>query len=172
MRFQWRSSDTETTLEAVLPPFVGGLSPEIGLRIMRPTLQRHAIALALALPFLLLSTQDAEAQRRGKKAKQEAKVTAEITVGFTLTVAVREHIREYYTANPRPELDALPPGIRKRLAKGKPLPPGIAKKVAPKELRSKVEAPDGYELVEVGLDVLLVEVATGIIHDILMDVIR
>jgi hypothetical protein len=31
---------------------------------------------------------------------------------------------------------------------------------------------DGYELVEVGLDVFLVEVATSIIHDVLMDVIR
>ena len=139
---------------------------------MRATLQRHAIGLALVLPFLLLSAQDAESQRRGKKAKEEAKVTAEITAEFTLTIGVREQIREYYMANPQPELDALPPGIRKRLAKGKPLPPGIAKKVAPKELWSKVTVPEEYELVEVGLDVLLVEVATGIIHDILMDVIR
>ncbi len=72
---------------------------------MRTTLQRHAIGLALALPFFLLSTQDAEGQRRGKKAKEEAKVTAEITAEFTLTIGVREQIREYYTANPQPELD-------------------------------------------------------------------
>ena len=62
---------------------------------MRATLQRHAIGLALVLPFLLLSTQDAEGQRRGKKAKEEAKVTAEITAEFTLTIGVREQIREY-----------------------------------------------------------------------------
>ena len=68
--------------------------------------------------------------------------------------------------------EALPPGIRRRLEQGKPLPPGIAKKVAPAELRSRVRLPDGYQLVEVGLDVLLVEVATDIVHDILHDVIR
>ena len=89
---------------------------------MRATLQRHAIGLALVLPFLLLSTQDAESQRRGKKAKEEAKITAEITAEFTLTIGVREQIREYYMANPQPELDALPPGIRKRLAKGEAPP--------------------------------------------------
>jgi hypothetical protein len=31
---------------------------------------------------------------------------------------------------------------------------------------------EGFEIVEVGLDVLLVEVATGVIHDVLMDIIR
>ena len=139
---------------------------------MRATLQRHAIALVLALPLMLLTTQDVEAQRRGKKPKAEAKVTAQITAEFTFSLGDRDLIHAYYTSNPPPELDALPPGLRKKLAKGKPLPPGIAKKVSPKELRSKLTVPNGYELVEVGLDVLLVEVATGIIHDILMDVIR
>jgi hypothetical protein len=66
----------------------------------------------------------------------------------------------------------LPPGIRRNLARGKPLPPGIAKRNVPAELRSRVGIADGYELVEVGLDVFLVEVATSIIHDVLMDVIR
>jgi hypothetical protein len=69
-------------------------------------------------------------------------------------------------------VEALPPGIRKRLARGKPLPPGIAKKVAPAGLRSRVRLADGYALVEVGLDVLLVEVATSIVHDILTDAVR
>ena len=45
-------------------------------------------------------------------------------------------------------------------------------KSAPDELRAQVDLPEGYELVEVGLDVFLVEVATSIIHDVLMDIIR
>ena len=143
---------------------------------MRATLQRHALTLVLAVPFFLLSTEGADAQRRGNKAKAEVKVTAEITAGitaeFTLSIGDREQIREYYTSNPQPESEVLPPGMRNRLGKGKPLPPGIAKKVAPQELQSKLTVSHEYELVEVGLDVLLVEVATGIIHDILMDVIR
>ena len=52
------------------------------------------------------------------------------------------------------------------------LPPGIAKQVAPAGLRSRVRLPDGYEIIEVGLDVLLVEIATSIVHDVLMDVVR
>ena len=52
------------------------------------------------------------------------------------------------------------------------LPPGIAKRSPPPEILARVDLPGGYELVEVGLDVVLVEAATGIIHDVLMDVIR
>ena len=39
-------------------------------------------------------------------------------------------------------------------------------------LDSGVTVPEKFEIIEVGLDVLLVEVATGIIHDVLMDIIR
>ena len=139
---------------------------------MRATLQRNALALVLVVPFFLCSVGDAEGQSRGNRAKAEVKVTEDITLEFTLSIGVREQIREYYTSNPQLGLEALPPGIRKRIAKGKPLPPGIAKKASPQALRSALTLPDGYELVEVGVDVLLVELATDIIHDILMDVIR
>ena len=52
------------------------------------------------------------------------------------------------------------------------MPPGIAKRFAPDALRSSLSVPPRYDVIEVGWDVLLVEVATGIIHDVLMDVIR
>ncbi len=84
----------------------------------------------------------------------------------------RERIREFYVSHQQPAAKPLPPGIRKRLARGKPLPPGIAKQTLPSRLESGLPTRDGYERVQVGVDVLLVEVATGIIHDILMDVIR
>jgi hypothetical protein len=51
----------------------------------------------------------------------------------------------------------LPPGIAKNLARGKPLPPGIAKQ----------RLPDGL----VDGKVLLVEIATQVIHDILTDIV-
>ena len=66
----------------------------------------------------------------------------------------------------------MPPGIRRRLERGRPLPPGIAKKMPPPELQSRVELPAGFEIVEVGLDVLLVESATNIVHDVLQDIVR
>ena len=80
--------------------------------------------------------------------------------------------KAYYTSNPTPGLEALPPGQRKNLARGKPMPPGIAKRFPPDALRSSLSVPPQYDVIVVGWDVLLVEVATGIIHDVLMDVIR
>ena len=88
-----------------------------------------------------------------------------------LSVEVVTRIQEYYDSH-RVEAEALPPGIRRRVAQGKPLPPGIARKMAPEELHSMVSLPDGYRLMEVGLDVVLVEVATNVVHDVLMGVIR
>jgi Ni/Co efflux regulator RcnB len=49
---------------------------------------------------------------------------------------------------------ALPPGIRKNLARGKPIPPGIA----------------GYEWAVYGSDLVLVATATAVIADVLFDV--
>ena len=66
----------------------------------------------------------------------------------------------------------LPPGIAKNLARGKPLPPGIAKQVLPQGLVALLPpVPHGYERIIVDEKVLLVEVATHVIHDILVDVI-
>ena len=66
----------------------------------------------------------------------------------------------------------LPPGIAKNLARGKPLPPGIAKRYLPGDLRHALPAPhNGYERLIIDGKVLLVEIATGVIHDILMDAV-
>lgn len=66
----------------------------------------------------------------------------------------------------------LPPGIAKNLARGKPLPPGIAKQQLPGDLvRRLPPAHPGYERVIVDGRVLLVEVATQMIHDMLMDAV-
>jgi Ni/Co efflux regulator RcnB len=61
----------------------------------------------------------------------------------------------------------LPPGIAKNLARGKPLPPGIAKQRLPDGL----SPPRGYERIIVDGKVLLVEIATQVIHDILTDIV-
>ena len=67
---------------------------------------------------------------------------------------------------------SLPPGIAKNLQRGKALPPGIAKQTLPGGLVSLLPAPpSGFERVEVDGKVLLVEVATQIIHDVLEDLI-
>lgn len=119
-----------------------------------------------ALLLLFLLSTPAQAQERGRDKG------ASVSVEVVLTSGERDTIRDFYAGAGDQRAESLPPGIRKNLARGKPLPPGIAKKQVPGELRSRLGLPDGYEVVEVGLDVLLVEVATGVIHDLLMDVIR
>ncbi len=66
----------------------------------------------------------------------------------------------------------LPPGIEKNLQRGKPLPPGIAKQALPSGLVSRLPPPPkGFERIEIAGKVLLVEIATQVIHDILEDVV-
>ena len=66
----------------------------------------------------------------------------------------------------------LPPGIAKNLARGKTLPPGIAKRYLPPGLVSALPPPPrGFERVIVDGRVLLVEVATQVVHDVLTDLI-
>jgi hypothetical protein len=65
---------------------------------------------------------------------------------------------------------SLPPGIAKNLARGKPLPPGIAKNFDSR-LTSRLPHYDGYEWKQIGRDVVLVAVATGIIYEILRNVL-
>ncbi|WP_232818161.1 anti-virulence regulator CigR family protein [Zobellella maritima] len=64
------------------------------------------------------------------------------------------------------DYEALPPGIRMNLKRGKPLPPGIAKQFDP-HLYSRLPHYDGYEWHRVGRDAVLVEIATRNIHLIL-----
>jgi hypothetical protein len=66
----------------------------------------------------------------------------------------------------------LPPGIAKNLAAGKALPPGIAKQNLPLGLNAELPAPPkGYERLIVDGKVLLVEIATRMIHDVLTDIV-
>jgi hypothetical protein len=66
----------------------------------------------------------------------------------------------------------LPPGIAKNLQRGKPLPPGIAKQTLPSGLLAMLPPPPkGFERIEIAGKVLLVEIATQVIHDVLEDVV-
>ena len=66
----------------------------------------------------------------------------------------------------------LPPGIAKNLARGKPLPPGIAKQALPYDLRRALPpVRDGYERIVVDGKILLVEIATQIVRDVLIDIV-
>ena len=66
----------------------------------------------------------------------------------------------------------LPPGIAKNLKRGKPLPPGIAKQQLPADLVAALPpVPRGYERVILDGRVVLVEIATQVIRDVLTDLV-
>ena len=66
----------------------------------------------------------------------------------------------------------LPPGIARNLAIGKPLPPGIAKQNVTHDILLRLPPlSEGYEYVVVAGKILLIAIATQIVHDILEDVL-
>lgn len=132
-----------------------------------------ATSLVLGVSLLLATPASGFAQGRDKgPPDRDGRPSAVAASSTSLSPDIRVLIEDFYATREPVGAEALPPGIRKRLARGKPLPPGIAKRFLPGDLRSRLELPRGYEIVEVGLDVLLVEVATNIVHDVLIDVVR
>ena len=123
----------------------------------------RALMLAAALSAAVLAPHAAAA-----KPPQREQASA---IDIVFTEVEKRLIREYY-ATRAVDVDSLPPGIRKRLARGKPLPPGIAKRFLPGELEVRLPAHAGTVRRVVGDDVVLVAAATGVILDILFDVIK
>jgi hypothetical protein len=128
----------------------------------------------LALLWGCTSTGVAVAERPAP-ASSPAQATAQpATVGFSADEV--RIIRDYYADLGTPgsrkgKSKGLPPGIAKNLARGKPLPPGIAKQVLPNDLLLRLPAPpDGYERIIVAGKILLIELGTQIVRDILTDV--
>ena len=67
---------------------------------------------------------------------------------------------------------ALPPGIAKNLARGKPLPPGIAKKSAPSSIVRELPTYPDYEWKRCGTDLVLVHIATQIVAEVLANIFK
>lgn len=86
---------------------------------------------------------------------------AGITVDVVRQIAVQHQATGYAS---------LPPGIRKNLARGKPLPPGIAKKAVPQGVLDRLPHYAGYEWEAVGSDLVLKRIAGAVIADILVGV--
>lgn len=93
-----------------------------------------------------------------------------------LSAADAQLIRDYYAGSKpgkgRGKKGGLPPGIAKNLRRGKPLPPGIAKQHLPQDLLSRLpRAADGFEYVIVAGKLLLVEIATQVIREVLLEAV-
>jgi hypothetical protein len=100
-----------------------------------------------------------------------------VQVGFSdgEISTIRAYYRDHGSVQPgkgKKGAKGLPPGIAKNLQRGKPLPPGIAKQVLPTGLITLLPpVPHGFERIEIAGKILLVEIATQVIHDVLEDVI-
>lgn len=141
----------------------------------RSALSRIAlIALAAAVVPALADPPEGKGKNRNKphpEARGESSADAGALVVAGITAAVAHRLA----------LDAgvrmggykpLPPGIRKNLARGKPLPPGIAKKAAPSAMLGRLPHHPGYEWRTAGTDLVLVQIGTAIVADVLRDVFR
>lgn len=68
--------------------------------------------------------------------------------------------------------DSLPPGLQKQLDKNGRLPPGLAKRDLPADLAAKLpKRSDDQEVSVVEGDVVLIDKATGVILDVIKDVV-
>lgn len=102
----------------------------------------------------------------------------EIGVDVVFTDGEASMIRAYYREHVVPHNGkkeghkGLPSGIAKNLQRGKRLPPGIAKQALPTGLNEQLPPPpNGFERIVLSGKVLLVEIATQVIHDVLDDII-
>ena len=68
--------------------------------------------------------------------------------------------------------DQLPPGLAKQLDQNGALPPGLAKRDLPSDLESALPRRIDEEFYIVDEDVVLVERATGVVLDIIRNVVR
>lgn len=100
----------------------------------------------------------------GKDADANVSVTLS-TAGISISTA-----RGYAVQAGATGYGSLPPGIRKNLARGKPLPPGIAKKMVPGPMLTRLPVHPGYEWRVAGNDLVLIAIATGIVADVLAGV--
>jgi Ni/Co efflux regulator RcnB len=130
--------------------------------------------LALVLVAVLAATTaDARQNDRGGPKVRNAREGREVEVVVRaggVNVTLQNTIRTYYADKPK-KARGLPPGQARKYARGKRLPPGIAKQALPPDLERRLTVPPGHQYVVVDSDVLLIAVSTGIVVDILLDVL-
>lgn len=123
---------------------------------MRRLLLVSALALAVALPAA---------------AKPPHKSPEPVSAVRVFSDLERHLIVEYYQSQ-HGRAGGLPPGIAKKVARGGAAPPGLARQRLPRELELRLPPPPrGYERVVIDGRVVLVEIASQVVHDVLTDII-
>jgi hypothetical protein len=102
-----------------------------------------------------------------KKDQDDSEFSLEFLVDFTSDDA-RRYAREAGLVGQK----SLPPGIRKNLARGKPLPPGIAKRSMPDSFLKKLPRHDDYEWRMAGADLVLIARSDNVVVEIAADIFK
>jgi hypothetical protein len=136
-------------------------------------------ALSLLLAAALIVPGPAFAGNKGKKAHNAPPEQIHLNQATVALITVTERTVIFdYVSQYRGALAAtpgnaqpLPPGIAKKVARGGTLPPGIAKRYLPNDLVMQLPPRPGCQWVIVDNDIVLIAAATGLIVDILADVL-
>jgi len=130
-----------------------------------PVMFRPAIVVMLLTTASLCVFESAAAQERQRGRRERVETTDSTHASFSN--AERQIFVDYFSAH-EIEVEPLPPGIAKNLARGKALPPGIAKRRLPTDLLARLPAREGveFEVTIFGDRIVLLE-AGGLVVDIL-----
>lgn len=83
---------------------------------------------------------------------------------YLLTEEMREEIQA--------QIGTLPPGIQRRLARGRALPPGIAKKVTlPEQVNEEIGLDENLEITILGEDIAIIDPVTDLVVDLLQGIL-
>lgn len=101
-----------------------------------------------------------------------AVTTSRIVLTSDQVTAVRAYFERNRPSRGRGRNGGLPPGVARNLERGKPLPPGIARQYLPNDLVVILPALDrSLEYVVAAGKLLLVDAATQVVRDVLIDVL-
>jgi hypothetical protein len=123
------------------------------------------VALSLLLAAALTVPTPAFAGNKGKKALNTPPEQIHMNQATVALITVTERTIIFDYVNQYRDTLVLAPGS------AKPLPPGIAKRYLPQDLLGQLPPRPGYQWVVVDNDVALIAVATGLIVDILADIL-
>lgn len=133
------------------------------------------LAAVLGLTATAVLADPPEGKGKGKHKKGDSAESATASTSSLVTAGITAAIARQYALDSGVKSGSykpLPPGIQKNLARGKPLPPGIAKKHAPSSMLGRLPQHPGYEWQMAGTDLVLVQIGTAIVADVLKDVFR
>lgn len=133
---------------------------------------RYGISIAAGIGLLAAGCSSAPAVRSTPPPAYAAPAAAAAaSLAITLSAEQAALVRPYLARPGRGRRSRLPPGIARNLERGKPLPPGIAKRYLPGRVIADLpRLPSGLDYVVVAGKLLLVETATAVVRDVLLDV--